>query len=94
MEDEIPETDPHHLAFFGLAAVVGAASYYVSTVRVERKKRKKIEEWKLMNQQALQASAERWDRLAADPNSTAQELLDAFVEESQFLDLVLKQPMY
>lgn len=83
-------------AFVGIGAIIVVSGVIdtVKTVRTERAKRKKIEEWKNHNLDAIRSSSERLKRLAEDPNTTLVELMQAWVEEEKFCKIIRDQPMY
>lgn len=67
---------------------------YLMVARKERKKRAKIEEWKLENLACIENSRERLMGLIESPNFNVREVFDAMQEESRFLEIVRNQPKY
>ena len=79
--------------YIGVVAV-GFLCMYSEAARNERQKRKKIREWELMNKSAITASRRRLADMALDPDVTSHDMIVAFREETQFLNIVQNQPMY
>lgn len=82
------------VAFAGIAAVGIGFIRSIPNVRIEMEKRKKIQEWTLMNQEALKSVKTTWEEVSNDPDATAADLMKAFHEGNQFLNLINDQPMY
>lgn len=83
----------------GIVAAIGALTAvgvvkYKKIVRKEQAKRKSIKEWEAMNLEATAAAIQRIEKLASDPNTTAKDILKAWREETQFMNLINDQPMY
>jgi hypothetical protein len=82
------------LAGIGSILVVAGVIDYVKVVREERRKRKLIKVWETNTLGAIKAARERCRRIANDPTATSKDLLQAWVEEMQFIKLIENQPMY
>lgn len=93
--DKEEETSNSHAHVYVTAGLLAAGTvYYARIVRPERKKRKQIKEWKANCKSAIESSRERMMRLALDPNTTAKAYMEAWAEESEFINLIQNQPMY
>lgn len=67
---------------------------FVKAYRAEsRKQKKKIREWELMNESAVNAARDRLVQIMQDPDVTAAELWKALEEETEFMQLIYNQPM-
>lgn len=79
----------------GLVGSIAIIIHDAKAIRkIEQEKRKKIREWELMNESALEASKKRFERLVNDPDSTAADLMVALKEEQEFWEVIGNQPMY
>lgn len=84
------------LAAAGTALILTgvAALNYVRVARSERKKRQKIEQWKLENLACIHNSHQRLlDEIEA-PDFSWDKLAKAMDEEGKFLAIVRNQPKY
>jgi len=85
------------LALLGAIAavgVVGSGLNYVHVAHTERKKRAKIEEWRLENLACIENSRERLVKIAWDRNRNSEDFWTALKEEDRFLNIVRNQPKY
>lgn len=82
------------VAGIGAIVVIAGVISHTKVVRAERKKRKQIEEWETTAKSAIAASRARLERMINDPNTTAADLLQAWLEENEFMKLIRDQPMY
>lgn len=78
----------------GILFVVVGTLNYVNVLLVERKKRRKIEEWKLENLACIENSRHRLVSIASVPDFDMREFASAMAEEQVFLDIVRRQPKY
>lgn len=83
----------------GLAATISVSVIigtfqYVKTVKAERAKREKIQEWKQMNLDAVAAAAKRMRDIVFDPEVSLNEIAVVWKEENEFMELIRNQPKY
>ncbi len=78
----------------GAVVVVGMTLNYVRIVRIEKKKRAKIEEWRLENLACIKNSYDRLMKMIESEDYTIDDFLAAVAEEGQFLRMVRDQLKY
>ncbi len=90
------QEDKATFAAIGAGAViaVGMTLNFVHIVRIEKKKRAKIEEWKLENLACIQNSHDRLMNMIESDDYNTDDFFTAVAEESQFLKMVRDQPKY
>lgn len=74
--------------------IVGYATAYAHTVRVEREKRRKIDEWTTMNLNCLANMRTRLNEALIDDNVSIGEFMQIWHEEQAFVRIVQNQPRY
>lgn len=74
------------------AGIVGLN--YMRIVRVEVRKRQKIREWKHVNQGCLQNYRNTLTQKINDPNTSSDEFWRVYEEETEFLNIITRRPMY
>ena len=79
---------------FGSILVAASAFNYVKIVRVERKKRKKIEEWKLENIACIRSTHAELMAKLEDPSYNLDNFWTDWHETQKFLRIVQNQPKY
>lgn len=90
MKNEEEDIDPK-LVVFGVLAT-GVAALSVKQVLKNRKKRKKVNEWKSMNLECINNSHKRLTDLIESPDFKLSEFVEAYNEESKFLNILFNQP--
>ncbi len=78
----------------GVFMVVGMTISSVRIARTEKRRRAKIEEWRLENLACIKNSHDRLLNIIESDEYNTEDFLAAVAEESQFLKMVRDQPKY
>jgi hypothetical protein len=77
-----------------IGCIVGPPAYYIKVLFEERAKRKKIDEWTLMNLNEIANSRNRITEKLLDPKVPLVKALRYWQEEEQWLEFMRNQPKY